>query len=189
VDFSYEVSRSLAACEGALLVVDATQGVEAQTVAHAFLAAGQPRQDHPGAEQDRHARGRRAETVAHQIEDIFAIPREECFHVSAKTGDRAWRRCSKRWWRGCPPPKSAHPGEVRALVFDSEYDTFRGGIIYVRMFDGAIRRGDRIRMMGAGKDFEVQEVGLFNPKPQPTEALQAGRWAISWPTSRTRRRS
>jgi translation elongation factor EF-4 len=63
---------------------------------------------------------------------------------------------------------------VRALVFDSEYDTFRGGIIYVRMFDGAIRRGDRIRMMGAGKDFEVQEVGLFNPKPQPTEALQAG---------------
>jgi GTP-binding protein LepA len=95
VDFSYEVSRSLAACEGALLVVDATQGVEAQTVAHAFLAAANHvkiipvlnKTDMPAAEP---------ETVAHQIEDIFAIPREECFHVSAKTG-AASRRSSKRW--------------------------------------------------------------------------------------------
>ena len=158
VDFSYEVSRSLAACEGALLVVDTTQGVEAQTVAHAFLAAANHvkiipvlnKTDMPAADP---------ETVARQIEDIFAIAREECFRVSAKTGVGVPDVLEALVER-IPPPKSERPGELRALVFDSEYDTFRGGIIYVRMFDGAIRRG--------------QEVGLFNPKPQPTEALQAG---------------
>jgi GTP-binding protein LepA len=172
VDFSYEVSRSLAACEGALLVVDATQGVEAQTVAHAFLAASTHvkilpvlnKTDMPAADPA---------TVEQQIEDIFAISRDECFHVSAKTGAGVAEVLEALVAR-VPPPQSDHPGELRALVFDSEYDTFRGGIIYVRMFDGAIRRGDRIRMMGAGKDYEVQEVGLFNPKPQPTDALQAG---------------
>jgi GTP-binding protein LepA len=172
VDFSYEVSRSLAACEGALLVVDATQGVEAQTVAHAFLAASTHvkilpvlnKTDMPAAD---------VPAVEHQIEDIFAIPREECLAVSAKTGAGVADVLEALVAR-VPPPTSAHPGEVRGLVFDSEYDTFRGGIIYVRMFDGAIRRGDRIRLMGSGKDYEVQEVGIFNPKLQPVPELRAG---------------
>ena len=172
VDFSYEVSRSLAACEGALLVVDATQGVEAQTVAHAFLAASTHvkiipvlnKTDMPAADPV---------AVEHQIEDIFAIPREECYHVSAKTGVGV-AEVLEALVEKVPAPKSEHPDEVRALVFDSEYDTFRGGIIYVRMFDGSIRRGDRIRLMGSGKDYEVQEVGIFNPKLQPVAELRAG---------------
>ena len=172
VDFSYEVSRSLAACEGALLVVDATQGVEAQTVAHAFLAASTHvkiipvlnKTDMPAADPA---------AVEHQIEDIFAIPREECYHVSAKTGVGV-AEVLEALVAKVPAPKSERPEEVRALVFDSEYDTFRGGVIYVRMFDGAIRRGDRIRLMGSGKDYEVQEVGIFNPKLQPAAELRAG---------------
>ncbi len=172
VDFSYEVSRSLSACEGALLVVDATQGVEAQTVAHAFLAAANQvkiipvlnKTDMAAADPD---------TVEQQIEDIFAIPRDECFRVSAKTGGGVAAVLEALVER-IPPPESKHPGEVRALVFDSEYDTFRGGVIYVRMFDGAIRRGDRIRMMGTGKDYEVKEVGVFTPKLLPVDVLDAG---------------
>ena len=172
VDFSYEVSRSLSACEGALLVVDATQGVEAQTVAHAFLAAANQvkiipvlnKTDMAAADPD---------TVEQQIEDIFAIPRDECFRVSAKTGGGVAAVLEALVER-IPPPESRHPGEVRALVFDSEYDTFRGGVIYVRMFDGAIRRGDRIRMMGTGKDYEVKEVGVFTPKLLPVDVLDAG---------------
>jgi len=172
VDFSYEVSRSLSACEGALLVVDATQGVEAQTVAHAFLAASTHvkiipvlnKIDMPAADLD---------AVQHQIEDIFAIPREECLAVSAKTGAGVAEVLEALVER-IPPPVSTYPEDVRGLVFDSEYDTFRGGVIYIRMFDGAIRRGDRIRLMGTGKDYEVKEVGIFIPKFQPVVELRAG---------------
>jgi GTP-binding protein LepA len=172
VDFSYEVSRSLAACEGALLVVDATQGVEAQTVANAFLAAGSNVKIIPVLNKTDMAAADTA-TVERQIEDIFAIPREECFHVSAKTGEGVADVLEALVER-IPPPESKHPAEVRGLVFDSEYDTFRGGVIYVRMFDGAIRRGDRVRLMGSGKDYEVQEVGIFDPKFQPVKELLAG---------------
>lgn len=172
VDFSYEVSRSLAACEGALLVVDATQGVEAQTVAHAFLATANHIKIIPVLNKTDMAAADIA-TVEQQIEDIFAIPREECFHVSAKTGAGVAEVLEALVER-IPPPVSLHPGEVRGLVFDSEYDTFRGGVIYVRMFDGSIRRGDRIRLVGTGKDYEIKEVGIFNPKPVPVEALGAG---------------
>ncbi|MDR0994161.1 MAG: translation elongation factor 4 [Verrucomicrobiota bacterium] len=172
VDFSYEVSRSLSACEGALLVVDATQGVEAQTVANAFLAAGHNIRIIPVLNKVDMAAAD-VDTVARQIEDIFAIPREECFFVSAKTGQGVADVLEALVER-IPPPKSEHPDELRALVFDSEYDTFRGGIIYVRMFDGAIRRGERIRLMGTHKDYEIQEVGVFNPKLCPTDVLQAG---------------
>ena len=172
VDFSYEVSRSLAACEGALLVVDSTQGVQAQTVAHAFLVDRMGlrmipvlnKTDMPAADSD---------TVARQLEDLFAIPREECFRVSAKTGDGV-PAVLEALVKQIPPPRSEFPGEVRALVFDSEYDTFRGGVVYVRMFDGCIRKGDRIRLLGTGKDYEVQEVGVFDPKLRPTGQLHAG---------------
>ncbi|MBP5788058.1 MAG: elongation factor 4, partial [Kiritimatiellae bacterium] len=172
VDFSYEVSRSLAACDGALLVVDSTQGVQAQTVAHAFLASGMGlkmipvlnKTDMPAADP---------ETVARQLEDIFAIPKEECFRVSAKTGEGV-EAVMEALVERIPPPKEEFPGETRALVFDSEYDAFRGGIIHVRVFDGAIREGDRIRMLGTGRDYEVQEAGIFDPKPRPTGRLGAG---------------
>jgi len=172
VDFSYEVSRSLSACEGALLVVDSTQGVEAQTVAHAFLAAGSNVRIIPVLNKTDMAAAE-PETVEQQIEDIFAIPREECFHVSAKTGAGVADVLEALVER-IPPPVSEQPGEVRGLVFDTEYDTFRGGVIYVRMFDGAIRRGDRIRLLGSGKDYEVKEVGIFTPKFQAVDELGAG---------------
>ena len=172
VDFSYEVSRSLAACEGALLVVDSTQGVQAQTVAHAFLAASHNvrmipvlnKTDMPASDPD---------SVARQIEDIFAIPAEEDFRVSAKTGAGVPEVLEALVER-IPPPKSEYPGEIRALVFDSEYDTFRGGIVYLRVFDGTLRRGDRIRLLGTGRDYEIQEVGVFNPKLCPCAELGAG---------------
>ena len=172
VDFSYEVSRSLAACEGAILVVDSTQGVQAQTVAHAYLTDRMGlhmipvlnKTDMPAADPD---------TVARQLEDLFAIPAEDCFHVSAKTGVGV-PAVLEALVRQIPPPTSAYPSELRALVFDSEYDTFRGGIVYVRMFDGSIRKGDRIRLLGAEKDYEVQEVGIFDPRLRPVPSLSAG---------------
>jgi len=172
VDFSYEVSRSLAACEGALLVVDATQGVEAQTVANAFLASSSGVKIIPILNKTDMAAADTA-TVERQIEDIFAIPREECLHVSAKTGAGV-AEVLEALVAQIPPPESKYPNEVRGLVFDSEYDTFRGGVIYVRMMDGSIRKGDRVRLMGSGKDYEVQEVGIFNPKYQPVQELRAG---------------
>jgi GTP-binding protein LepA len=172
VDFSYEVSRSLSACEGALLVVDATQGVEAQTVAHGFLAINHDlkiipvlnKVDMPSADPD---------GVARQLEDIFAIPREECLRCSAKTGEGVPEILEAIAAR-IPPPKAEFAGETRALVYDSQYDAFRGGIVYVRVFDGALRKGDKIRLLDTGRDYEIQETGVFTPKPVATTELAAG---------------
>lgn len=172
VDFSYEVSRSLSACEGALLVVDVTQGVEAQTVAHTYLAMGQGvkiipvlnKIDLPNAN---------VREVSRQIEDVLAIPMDAALQVSAKTGAGV-AEVLEALVRQVPPPVSRHPGATRALVFDSEYDAYRGGIIYVRVFDGVIQKGMRIRLIGTGKDYEVKEAGIFTPKPVPAAALQAG---------------
>jgi GTP-binding protein LepA len=172
VDFSYEVSRSLSACEGALLVVDATQGVEAQTVAHTFLATGQGvtlipvlnKIDLPNSNP---------ETAARQIEDILAIPMHDSFQVSAKTGEGVADVLEAIVQR-IPPPVSTGDEGTRALVFDSEYDVFRGVIVYIRVVDGAIRAGDVIRLMGTGRDYEVKEVGVFTPKPLPTQTLDTG---------------
>ena len=172
VDFSYEVSRSLSACEGALLVVDATQGVEAQTVAHTFLATGQGvtiipvlnKIDLPNSNP---------ETAARQIEDILAIPMHDSFRVSAKTGEGVADVLEAIVQR-IPPPVSTGDEGTRALVFDSEYDSFRGVIVYIRVVDGEIRPGDVIRLMGTGRDYEVKEVGVFTPKPVATQALATG---------------
>jgi len=172
VDFSYEVSRSLSACEGALLVVDATQGVEAQTVAHTFLASEQNvalipvlnKIDMPSAN---------VKEVSKQVEDVLAIPMHESFQVSAKTGSGV-ADVLEAIVRDVPPPKGDPEGLTRALVFDSEYDTFRGVIVYVRVIDGDISAGNIIRLMGTGRDYEVKEVGRFSPKPVPTEALHTG---------------
>ncbi|MFH0953655.1 MAG: translation elongation factor 4 [Verrucomicrobiota bacterium] len=172
VDFSYEVSRSLSACEGALLVVDATQGVEAQTVAHTFLAEGQGvtlipvlnKMDMPNANADE---------VAKQIEDVLAIPMRDSYRVSAKTGEGVGE-VLEALVRSVPPPASHAEEGTRALVFDSEYDAFRGVVVYVRVFDGDLRQGDVIRMMGTGRDYEVKEVGIFTPKPTPVKVLETG---------------
>jgi GTP-binding protein LepA len=171
VDFSYEVTRSLAACEGALLVVDATQGVEAQTVANTFLADKQGltlipvinKVDMPNAN---------VADVMKQIEEILAIEAHDCLQVSAKTG-LGVGGVLESVIEKIPPPKSSGP-HTRALVFDSEFDAFRGVITYLRVVDGGIATGDRIRFIGSGRDFEVKEIGVFAPEMVKTGRLGAG---------------
>jgi GTP-binding protein LepA len=173
VDFSYEVSRSLAACEGALLLVDAAQGVEAQTVANATLAMEQGLEiipvinkvDLPGAHP---------EMVEHQIEDILAIPREDAIRASGKSGigiDDILEAVVTR----LPSPRWADSPHTRILVFDNVYDSYKGVICYVRVFSGSVKPGDEILMMGTGQKAVVKEVGRFSPKMLPEKALGAGR--------------
>ena len=172
VDFSYEVSRSLAACEGALLVVDAAQGVEAQTVANTYAAieAGLElipvlnKVDLPGAETER---------VAAEIADLLGTDPEEAIQISAKTGegvDRVLEAIVER----IPPPEGDPSAPPRALIFDSEFDQYRGVVAYVRMIDGAFRKGEPIRAMQAGTEADLDEIGFFRPRPTPAEAMDAG---------------
>ena len=173
VDFSYEVERSLAACEGAVLVVDATQGVEAQTVAHTHLALNLNlalvpvinKVDLPNAEPD---------SAARQIEDVLSIPMDDPILVSAKTGQGVDRLIEAIVQR-IPPPR-AEPDEpaLRALVFDSLYDAYRGVVAYVRIVSGRLGAGDRIRLMATGQDYETKEVGIFTPGIKPVRRLDAG---------------
>jgi GTP-binding protein LepA len=172
VDFSYEVTRSLAGCEGAILVVDAAQGVEAQTVANVMLAMEQeleiipvinkidlPSADIPG--------------VRKQVEELLAIPMDDAILVSAKTGegiDEMLEAIVKR----VPPPTTDMTQGTRALVFDSFYDAYRGVVTYVRMFDGEIRPRQKIQLKVTGKEFEVKEVGIFTPAMRSLDKLSAG---------------
>ncbi len=172
VDFSYEVSRSLSACEGALLVVDATQGVEAQTVAHTYLAAGQGIKIIPVLNKI-DMQNANIEEVTKQVEDVLAISMHDGLHVSAKTGQGVVD-VLEALVKEVPPPVSTMEGSTRALVFDSEYDAYRGVVVYVRIFDGEIATGDRIRLMGTRTDYEVKEVGIFIPNPSRVKALRAG---------------
>ena len=172
VDFSYEVSRSLAACEGAILIVDAAQGVEAQTVANLHLANAQNLQiipvvnkiDLPSANLE----------MAHkQLEDILAIPAEEAIPASAKNGigiEDILEAVVER----IPPPQEYEDQFLRASVFDSLYDAFRGVVSYVRVFSGEMKRGTQIKMMSTGKNYEVKEVGVFTPKQTKRDRLVAG---------------
>ncbi len=172
VDFSYEVSRSLAACEGAILVVDATQGVEAQTIANAYLAVDAGLEiipvinkiDIPTAEPDR---------VAREIEDVFGIQAESALRVSAKEG---WGvpELLEAVIAQVPPPGGDASGPLQALIFDSYFDSYKGAISYIRVFQGSVRRGMEIRMMYTGKDFDVGEVGVFTPALQPVAELGPG---------------
>jgi GTP-binding protein LepA len=162
VDFSYEVSRSLAACEGALLLVDAGQGVEAQTVANATLAVNQNlaiipvinKVDLPGAD---------IEGVRHQIEEILSIPADDAVLASGKTGIGIGDILSAVVNR-VPPPRWADYPQARMLIFDCVYDAFKGVVCYVRVFSGSIRLGDSIMMMSDGAKTEVKEIGRFAPK-------------------------
>ncbi len=169
VDFSYEVSRALTACEGALLVVDATQGVEAQTVANAYLAVENNLELIPVVNKIDLPAARPAE-VAAEIEHVLGLPAEDCLYCSAKSGEGVPelldRICEK-----LPAPRPAQTDKTRALIFDSRYDDYRGVIVYFRVFDGSLRVGDRIRMMGTGRTFTISELGRYTPHPVKVEAL------------------
>ena len=172
VDFGYEVSRALAACEGALLVVDAAQGAQAQTLANAYLALGHDlhiipvinKIDLPAAEPER---------VADEMVQVFGFDREELVFCSAKDGsgiDELLAAVVER----VPPPKLEEGAPLRALIFDSDYDSYKGVIAYVRVIDGVVKRGDRIRMLGARTVTEAVEVGVFRPELSAVSELGAG---------------
>ena len=172
VDFHYEVSRALAACEGALLVVDASQGVEAQTVANAHLAQRGKLALVPVINKIDLAAAR-PEDAAMQVEHLLGTRAEDCLFASAKTGEGIAELLAAVVER-LPPPSGDPEAPTKALVFDSTYDEYRGVVVYVRVFDGRLAVGDRIRMMGAGDVHQIIEVGKFRPAAVPVESLSAG---------------
>ena len=172
VDFSYEVSRSLAACEGALLVVDASQGVEAQTLANVYLALENDLEiipvlnkiDLPGAE---------AERVTEEIEEVVGLDCTDIIKASAKMGigvDDILESIVNL----VPPPADTVDKPLRALIFDSYYDPYRGVIVYFRVMDGTVKQGDRIRLMASAKEFDIDELGVLSPGQIPVDDLHAG---------------
>ena len=172
VDFTYEVSRALAACEGALLVIDATQGIEAQTLANVYLALDNDLEiipvinkiDLPSADPER---------VKHEIEDVIGIDASEAVLTSAKTSigieDVLEAIVAK-----IPAPEGDAQKPLKALVFDSKFDAYKGVVLYFRVIDGRVRKGMKIRMMATGAEFEVTEVGVFKPNPVIVDELDAG---------------
>ena len=172
VDFIYEVSRSLAACDGALLVVDAAQGIEAQTLANVYLALENDLEilpvvnkiDLPSADPDK---------VMLEIEDIIGLPTDNAVLVSGKTGlgiDNLLEAIVDH----IPAPKGDMEAPLKALIFDSHYDDFRGVITYIRIIDGTIKKGDKIKIMSTGKEFDILEVGVFAPKMKESPLLTVG---------------
>ena len=172
VDFSYEVSRSLAACEGAVLLVDATQGVEAQTVANAYLAMEQGLEIVPAVNKIDAAQAR-TEEVAEEVAELLGAKAADVLRVSAKTGQGV-ESVLEAVVRRVPPPEGDPSAPLRALIFDSAFDNYRGAVLYVRVFDGSLRPGDRIRLAHAGKDYHVTEVGRLRPRMTPADVLGAG---------------
>src|ERR687890_1446953 len=172
VDFTYEVSRSLAACEGALLVVDASQGVEAQTVANTYLAidAGlelipcMNKLDLPGAEPER---------VAEEIADLIGEPADDVRRISAKTGDGVTDVLEEIVAR-VPAPHGDPDAPARALIFDSEFDQYRGVVAYIRVVDGVFKKGEAIRAMAAGTEADIDDIGFFTPAMTTASELHAG---------------
>ncbi len=172
VDFTYEVSRSLAACEGALLVVDAAQGVEAQTVANTYLAVESGLElipclnkiDLPGAEPER---------VGGEVAELIGGPAESILQISGKTGEGVPAVLEELIAR-VPPPAGDPEGPPRALIFDSEFDQYRGVIAYIRVMDGVFRKGEPIRAMAAGTEADIDDIGFFSPQMMGTDQLAAG---------------
>ncbi len=173
VDFNYEVSRSLAACEGAVLIIDASQGVEAQTLANTYLALDHDLElvpvinkiDLPAADPDR---------VANEVEEVIGLPCDEAPRVSAKTGENVGA-VLESIVDLVPPPENNDDKPLRALVFDSVYDSYKGVIVYVRIVDGKIKPGDTMRMMATGAEFNVVEVGYMRPNAmEPAKELSSG---------------
>jgi GTP-binding protein LepA len=172
VDFTYEVSRSLAACEGAVLVVDASQGIEAQTLSNFFLARDQGLAV-VGAVNKVDLPSGRPEEVALEIEHITGIPAEQVARISAKTGLHV-EELLEKVIEGVPPPVGDPDGALRALIFDSKFDQYRGVVALVRVVDGSIRAGDRVRFHSTAKIYEVEEVGRLRLRLEPLGTLHAG---------------
>ena len=172
VDFSYEVSRSLAACEGAILVVDATQGVQAQTLANVYLAVDNGLEILPVINKIDLASAD-ADATIKEIEDVIGIPAEGAPRISAKVGLNI-EEVLERIVTDLPAPKSADDEPLRALIFDSYYDNFKGVICFVRIKEGTVKVGDRIKTFNSDKQFEVTEVGIFSPSLLPTPSLKSG---------------
>ena len=172
VDFNYEVSRSLAACEGALLVVDATQGVEAQTLANVYLALDNDHEiipvlnkiDLPSANVD---------AVREEIEETIGLDCTDALEVSAKTGQGVGD-VLEAIVRRLPPPDGDPDKPLKALIFDSWYDSYQGVVTLFRVVDGALRKGDKIRLMSTGKEYDVLRLGVFSPEAVDVEELGAG---------------
>jgi GTP-binding protein LepA len=172
VDFSYEVTRSLAACEGALLLVDASQGVEAQTLANAYLAVENNLEiipvinkiDLPGAQPDE---------VRRQLHDVIGLDADTAILASAKEG---WgvHEILEAIVHRLPPPSGDPEAPLKALIFDSWYDPYRGVVILTRVIDGVMQPGQKIRFMATGQDYQVEQLGVFSPKPVPVESLGVG---------------
>ena len=172
VDFNYEVSRSLAACDGAVLVVDATQGVEAQTLGNVYLALDEDLEILPVLNK-LDLDSARPDDARAEIEDIIGLDASEAPEISAKTG-MGIDEMLEKLIEVIPPPQGDPDGKLKALIFDSYYDSYKGVIIYTRIFDGRVKRGDNIRMMNTGKNYEVTEVGYCIPGTVPAEELKAG---------------
>ena len=172
VDFNYEVSRSLAACDGAVLVVDATQGVEAQTLGNVYLALDEDLEIMPVLNK-MDLDSARPDDARAEIEDIIGLDASEAPEISAKTG-MCIDEMLEKLVEVIPPPKGDPDGKLKALIFDSYYDSYKGVIIYTRIFDGRVKKGDTIRMMNAGKNYEVTEVGYCIPGTVPAAELRAG---------------
>lgn len=172
VDFTYEVSRSLAACEGAILVVDAAQGIEAQTLANVYLALDNDLEilpvinkiDLPAADPER---------VQHEIEDVIGLDASEAVHASAKSGIGI-EEILEQIVQKVPAPSGDIEAPLKALIFDSAYDSFRGVVLNIRVMDGMVKAGDKIKLMSNGKVFEVAEVGIFSPHAVKRDFLMAG---------------
>ncbi|MDU0202223.1 MULTISPECIES: translation elongation factor 4 [Paenibacillus] len=172
VDFTYEVSRSLAACEGALLVVDAAQGIEAQTLANVYLALENNLEilpvinkiDLPSADPDK---------VKQEIEDVIGLDASEAVHASAKAGIGI-KEIIEQVCQKVPAPQGNPDNPLKALIFDSHYDAYKGVIVYVRVVDGSIKAGSKIKMMATNKTFEVIEVGAFKPRMSSVPSLEVG---------------
>ncbi|MCV9884914.1 translation elongation factor 4 [Metabacillus halosaccharovorans] len=172
VDFTYEVSRSLAACEGAILVVDAAQGIEAQTLANVYLALDNDLEilpvinkiDLPSADPER---------VRQEVEDVIGLDASEAVLASAKAGIGI-EEILEQVVEKVPAPQGDPEGPLKALIFDSLYDAYRGVVAYIRVVEGTVKVGQKIRMMATGKEFEVTEVGVFNPKPVQLKELNVG---------------
>ena len=172
VDFTYEVSRSLAACEGAILVVDAAQGIEAQTLANVYLALDNDLEilpvinkiDLPAADPER---------VKAEVEEVIGLDASEAVHASAKAGIGIVE-ILEQIVEKVPAPTGDPDAPLKALIFDSHYDQYRGVIAYIRVIDGSVKPGDTVRMMATGKEFEVLETGVFTPKETPMDELNIG---------------
>lgn len=172
VDFTYEVSRSLKACEGAILIVDASQGIEAQTLTNVYLALDNDLEIIPVINKIDLPSARPSE-VKKEIEDVIGLDAENAPLVSAKEGIGI-EEVLKQVIELLPPPRGDYDKPLKALIFDSYYDSYKGAVSFIRVFDGKVRAGDKVRFFATGKEFDVTEVGVFTPRSTPVEELSAG---------------